>query len=108
MLSEATKKNEGNFSFLGKMREMGLGQHNFYCDYNSYSLSFVCHADALGAALSSHLDKPRVYIGCMKSGEVFSEPWVTKNVVSYSFSGNKMLFHYYLSNTQVINILQDA
>ncbi|XP_022736739.1 hydroxyproline O-galactosyltransferase HPGT1-like [Durio zibethinus] len=30
--------------------------------------------DALGAALSTHLDKPRVYMGCMKSGEVFSEP----------------------------------
>ncbi|XP_058009694.1 hydroxyproline O-galactosyltransferase HPGT1 [Hevea brasiliensis] len=29
--------------------------------------------DALGATLSTHLDKPRVYIGCMKSGEVFSE-----------------------------------
>ncbi|XP_042479479.1 hydroxyproline O-galactosyltransferase HPGT1-like [Macadamia integrifolia] len=30
--------------------------------------------DALGAMLSTHLDKSRVYIGCMKSGEVFSEP----------------------------------
>ncbi|XP_059642038.1 hydroxyproline O-galactosyltransferase HPGT1-like [Cornus florida] len=30
--------------------------------------------DALGAMLTSHLDKPRLYIGCMKSGEVFSEP----------------------------------
>lgn len=30
--------------------------------------------DALGATLSAHLDKPRVYLGCMKSGEVFSEP----------------------------------
>ncbi|KAJ6326663.1 hypothetical protein OIU78_013701 [Salix suchowensis] len=30
--------------------------------------------DALGATLSTHLDKPRAYIGCMKSGEVFSEP----------------------------------
>ncbi|XP_019422314.1 PREDICTED: hydroxyproline O-galactosyltransferase HPGT1-like isoform X1 [Lupinus angustifolius] len=30
--------------------------------------------DALGEVLTSHLDKPRVYIGCMKSGEVFSEP----------------------------------
>ncbi|XP_057464195.1 hydroxyproline O-galactosyltransferase HPGT1-like [Actinidia eriantha] len=30
--------------------------------------------DALGASLANHLDKPRVYIGCMKSGEVFSEP----------------------------------
>ncbi|KAK6274707.1 hypothetical protein POUND7_004416 [Theobroma cacao] len=30
--------------------------------------------DALGATLSAHMDKPRVYLGCMKSGEVFSEP----------------------------------
>ncbi|XVF52947.1 hypothetical protein PTKIN_Ptkin05aG0058900 [Pterospermum kingtungense] len=30
--------------------------------------------DTLGATLSAHLEKPRVYIGCMKSGEVFSEP----------------------------------
>ncbi|XP_039032003.1 hydroxyproline O-galactosyltransferase HPGT1-like [Hibiscus syriacus] len=30
--------------------------------------------DALGAKLSANLDKPRVYMGCMKSGEVFSEP----------------------------------
>ncbi|XP_008791474.2 hydroxyproline O-galactosyltransferase HPGT1-like isoform X1 [Phoenix dactylifera] len=29
--------------------------------------------DALGAMLATHLDKPRVYIGCMKSGEVFSQ-----------------------------------
>ncbi|XP_054823587.1 hydroxyproline O-galactosyltransferase HPGT1-like isoform X1 [Prosopis cineraria] len=30
--------------------------------------------DALGAVLTSHLDKANVYVGCMKSGEVFSEP----------------------------------
>ncbi|XP_052624708.1 hydroxyproline O-galactosyltransferase HPGT1 [Lactuca sativa] len=29
--------------------------------------------DALGSTLAAHIDKPRVYIGCMKSGEVFSE-----------------------------------
>ncbi|KAK7293453.1 hypothetical protein RJT34_16319 [Clitoria ternatea] len=29
---------------------------------------------ALGATLTTHMDKPRVYIGCMKSGKVFSEP----------------------------------
>ncbi|XP_025012247.2 hydroxyproline O-galactosyltransferase HPGT1 isoform X1 [Ricinus communis] len=32
------------------------------------------NTDVLGAILSTHLDKPRVYIGCMKSGDVFSEP----------------------------------
>ncbi|KAK6935477.1 protein of unknown function DUF4094 [Dillenia turbinata] len=31
--------------------------------------------NALGATLTSHMDKPRAYIGCMKSGEVFSEPY---------------------------------
>ncbi|ONI07329.1 hypothetical protein PRUPE_5G113400 [Prunus persica] len=29
--------------------------------------------DVLGATLTAYLNKPRVYIGCMKSGEVFSE-----------------------------------
>ncbi|GAB2265120.1 Hydroxyproline O-galactosyltransferase HPGT1 [Dionaea muscipula] len=32
------------------------------------------NVDALGNTLAVHMDKPRVYIGCMKSGEVFSEP----------------------------------
>ncbi|KAL0304371.1 UNVERIFIED_CONTAM: Hydroxyproline O-galactosyltransferase HPGT1 [Sesamum radiatum] len=31
------------------------------------------NVDALTNVLTAHLDKPRVYIGCMKSGEVFSE-----------------------------------
>ncbi|GFP81058.1 probable beta-1 3-galactosyltransferase 11 [Phtheirospermum japonicum] len=31
------------------------------------------NVDALQNTLAAHLDKPRVYIGCMKSGEVFSE-----------------------------------
>jgi hypothetical protein len=31
-------------------------------------------ADKLGVMLASHWDKPRVYIGCMKSGEVISDP----------------------------------
>ncbi|KAK6947879.1 protein of unknown function DUF4094 [Dillenia turbinata] len=31
--------------------------------------------NALGATLAGHMDKPRAYIGCMKSGEVFSEPY---------------------------------
>ncbi|XP_073109137.1 hydroxyproline O-galactosyltransferase HPGT1 isoform X2 [Elaeis guineensis] len=29
--------------------------------------------DALGVMLATHWDKPRVYMGCMKSGEVFSQ-----------------------------------
>ncbi|KAK6783398.1 hypothetical protein RDI58_021195 [Solanum bulbocastanum] len=32
------------------------------------------YLDAIGAVLTSYLDKPRAYIGCMKSGEVFSQP----------------------------------
>lgn len=32
------------------------------------------YTDALGAVLANNLDKPRAYIGCMKSGEVFSQP----------------------------------
>ncbi|GMY07388.1 hydroxyproline O-galactosyltransferase HPGT1 [Fagus crenata] len=43
----------------------------FYAKVND---DVYVNIDALGATLASHLDKPRVYIGCMKSGEVFSEP----------------------------------
>jgi hypothetical protein len=32
-----------------------------------------CGADKLGTMLASHLKKPRVYVGCMKSGEVVSD-----------------------------------
>ncbi|KAE8694271.1 putative beta-1,3-galactosyltransferase 11 [Hibiscus syriacus] len=42
--------------------------------YAKVSDDVYVNIDALGATLTSHLDKPRVYIGCMKSGEVFSEP----------------------------------
>ncbi|KAB2001708.1 hypothetical protein ES319_D11G013200v1 [Gossypium barbadense] len=44
---------------------------DFYAKVND---DVYVNIDALGATLSSHLDKPRVYIGCMKSGQVFSEP----------------------------------
>ncbi|KAL3684078.1 hypothetical protein R1sor_002100 [Riccia sorocarpa] len=30
--------------------------------------------EMLGQMLATHWDKPRVYVGCMKAGEVFSEP----------------------------------
>ncbi|OVA01898.1 Glycosyl transferase [Macleaya cordata] len=43
----------------------------FYAKVND---AVYVNIDALGAMLATHLDKPRVYIGCMKSGEVFSEP----------------------------------
>ncbi|KAF7828178.1 hydroxyproline O-galactosyltransferase HPGT1-like [Senna tora] len=42
----------------------------FYVKVND---NVFVNLDALGAVLTSHLDKTRVYIGCMKSGEVFSE-----------------------------------
>ncbi|PON96907.1 Glycosyl transferase [Trema orientale] len=43
----------------------------FYAKVND---DVYVNIDAFGATLATHLDKPRVYIGCMKSGEVFSEP----------------------------------
>ncbi|XP_044484395.1 hydroxyproline O-galactosyltransferase HPGT1-like isoform X2 [Mangifera indica] len=43
----------------------------FYAKVND---DVYVNIDALGTMLSLHLGKPRVYIGCMKSGEVFSEP----------------------------------
>ncbi|KAG5067446.1 hypothetical protein JHK86_011177 [Glycine max] len=42
----------------------------FYAKVND---DVYVNIDALGATLATHLDKPRVYMGCMKSGEVFSE-----------------------------------
>ncbi|XP_031286631.1 hydroxyproline O-galactosyltransferase HPGT1-like isoform X2 [Pistacia vera] len=43
----------------------------FYAKVND---DVYVNIDALGAMLSLHLGEPRVYIGCMKSGKVFSEP----------------------------------
>lgn len=51
------------------------GCFKFSDGYMSCNLIDSSFADALGATLANHLDKPRLYIGCMKSGEVFSEPW---------------------------------
>ncbi|KAJ3683384.1 hypothetical protein LUZ60_013611 [Juncus effusus] len=42
----------------------------FYAKIND---DIYVNIDALGGMLSTHWDKPRVYMGCMKSGEVFSE-----------------------------------
>ncbi|KAL7150433.1 hypothetical protein ABFS83_05G111800 [Erythranthe nasuta] len=42
--------------------------------YTKLSDDVYVNIDALGSVLGSSLDKPRVYIGCMKSGEVFSQP----------------------------------
>lgn len=43
----------------------------FYAKVND---DVYVNLDGLGAILSAQVDSPRVYIGCMKSGEVFSEP----------------------------------
>ncbi|XP_062149392.1 hydroxyproline O-galactosyltransferase HPGT1 isoform X2 [Alnus glutinosa] len=43
---------------------------DFYAKVND---DVYVNIDALGTTLAAHLDKPRLYIGCMKSGEVFSE-----------------------------------
>ncbi|XP_031249042.1 hydroxyproline O-galactosyltransferase HPGT1 [Pistacia vera] len=42
----------------------------FYAKVND---DIYVNIDALGATLATYVDKPRAYIGCMKSGEVFSE-----------------------------------
>ncbi|KAL3653596.1 Hydroxyproline O-galactosyltransferase HPGT1 [Castilleja foliolosa] len=43
---------------------------DFYAKVND---DVYVNVDALQNTLAAHLDKPRVYMGCMKSGEVFSE-----------------------------------
>uniref|UniRef100_A0A0E0LUJ2 Hexosyltransferase n=1 Tax=Oryza punctata TaxID=4537 RepID=A0A0E0LUJ2_ORYPU len=44
----------------------------FYAKVND---DIYINVDTLSAMLKEHWDKPRVYIGCMKSGEVFSESY---------------------------------
>ncbi|KAJ4911407.1 hypothetical protein Rs2_06028 [Raphanus sativus] len=43
----------------------------FYAKAND---NIYVNMDVLGSTLAAHLGNPRAYIGCMKSGEVFSEP----------------------------------
>ncbi|KAL3524378.1 hypothetical protein ACH5RR_017212 [Cinchona calisaya] len=43
---------------------------NFYAKVND---DVYVNIDAFGNTLAAYMGKPRVYIGCMKSGEVFSE-----------------------------------
>ncbi|KAF9617745.1 hypothetical protein IFM89_038507 [Coptis chinensis] len=50
------------------------GNFKVYLDFVTDHIQLLHYTDALGSMLAAHLDKPRVYIGCMKSGEVFSEP----------------------------------
>ncbi|KAK9143922.1 hypothetical protein Syun_013322 [Stephania yunnanensis] len=63
---EAPKKTKLFFSYAADKWDA-----EFFAKVND---DVFVNIDALGAALANHLDKPRAYIGCMKSGEVFSEP----------------------------------
>lgn len=41
----------------------------------SVTLDAPCSStDELGSMLATHAAKPNVYVGCMKSGEIFTEP----------------------------------
>jgi hypothetical protein len=55
-------------SFLARASE--YWDADFYAKVND---DIYVNLDILGSTLAAHLDKPRLYIGCMKSGEVFSE-----------------------------------
>ncbi|KAG8047058.1 hypothetical protein GUJ93_ZPchr0008g12711 [Zizania palustris] len=63
---ESPKKTK---SFFANAAE--LFDAEFYAKVND---DIYINVDTLSAMLKTHWDKPRVYIGCMKSGEVFSEP----------------------------------
>ncbi|CAH2049282.1 unnamed protein product [Thlaspi arvense] len=62
---ELPKKTKLFFAYASEKWEA-----EFYAKVND---DVYVNIDALGNALAAHLDKPRAYIGCMKSGEVFSE-----------------------------------
>ncbi|XVF50931.1 hypothetical protein PTKIN_Ptkin04bG0143300 [Pterospermum kingtungense] len=73
----------------------------FYAKVND---DVYVNIDALGATLTSHLDKPRVYIGCMKSGEVFSEPghkWYEPD--GWKFGDKKSYFRHASGEMYVIS-----
>lgn len=73
----------------------------FYAKVND---DIYVNIDTLGATLASHLDKPRVYIGCMKSGEVFSEPshqWYEPEW--WKFGDKKSYFRYASGEMYVIS-----
>lgn len=64
-LEELPKKTKLFFALA-----VGKWDAEFYAKVND---DVYVNIDTLGNTLAAHLDKPRVYIGCMKSGEVFSE-----------------------------------
>ncbi|KAJ6851003.1 uncharacterized protein M6B38_262675 [Iris pallida] len=60
--------------------------------------------DGLGAVLSTYWDKPRAYIGCMKSGEVFSElghKWYEPDW--WKFGDGKSYFRHASGETVVVS-----
>ncbi|XP_010555709.1 PREDICTED: hydroxyproline O-galactosyltransferase HPGT1 isoform X2 [Tarenaya hassleriana] len=63
---EATKKAKLFFAYAADRWDA-----QFYAKAND---NIYVNIDALGSALATHSVNPRAYIGCMKSGEVFSEP----------------------------------
>ncbi|KAL1824060.1 hypothetical protein ACET3Z_010838 [Daucus carota] len=64
-LEELPKKTKSFFAFAAEKWEA-----DFYAKVND---DVYVNIDLLANVLATHVDKPRVYIGCMKSGEVFSE-----------------------------------
>ncbi|XP_057521179.1 hydroxyproline O-galactosyltransferase HPGT1-like isoform X1 [Amaranthus tricolor] len=65
-LDENPKKTKLFFAYAAETWEA-----EFYVKVND---DVYVKIDVLAAVLSANLDKPRIYMGCMKSGEVFSEP----------------------------------
>lgn len=64
-LEELPKKTKLFFALAAEKFEA-----DFYAKVND---DVYVNIDPLANVLATHMDKPRVYIGCMKSGEVFSE-----------------------------------
>lgn len=64
-LEELPKKTKSFFALAAEKWEA-----DFYAKVND---NIYVNIDLLANVLATHVDKPRVYIGCMKSGEVFSE-----------------------------------
>lgn len=62
---ELPKKTKSFFALAAEKWEA-----DFYAKVND---NVFVNIDLLANVLATHVDKPRVYIGCMKSGEVFSE-----------------------------------
>ncbi|KAH9311376.1 hypothetical protein KI387_026411, partial [Taxus chinensis] len=74
---------------------------DFYAKVND---NVYVNIDKLGAMLATHWDKPRAYIGCMKSGEVFANPnhkWYEPE--SWKFGDGKSYFRHASGEMYVIS-----